>query len=111
MPKITKAMTAIEVKRLTVPKMHAVGTVPGLMLDVKASGSRAWILRATVGTRRADIGLGGYPGITLAAATEAARQIKAKIRDGIDPTAERRARQAVVEWPFKRCAEAYSDSH
>ena len=111
MPKITKAMTAIEVKRLTVPKMHAVGTVPGLMLDVKASGSRAWILRATVGTRRADIGLGGYPGITLAAATEAARQIKAKIRDGIDPTAERRARQAVVEWPVKKCAEAYITGH
>ena len=111
MPKITKAMTAIEVKRLTVPKMHAVGTVPGLMLDVKASGSTAWILRTTVGTRRADIGLGGYPGITLAAATEAARQIKAKIRDGIDPTAERRARQAVVEWTFKRCAEAYITGH
>ena len=111
MPKITKAMTAIEVKRLTVPKMHAVGTVPGLMLDVKASGSTAWILRTTVGNRRADIGLGGYPGVTLAAATEAARQIRAKIKDGIDPTAERRARQAVVEWTFKRCAEAYITGH
>lgn len=111
MPKITKVMTAIEVKRLTAPKMHAVGTVPGLMLDIKASGSKAWILRTTVGTRRADIGLGSYPGITLAAATEAARQIKAKIKDGIDPTAERRARQAVVEWTFKKCAEAYITGH
>ena len=81
------------------------------MLDVKPSGARAWILRTTVGTRRSDIGLGGFPEVTLAAAHEAARQIKAKIKDGIDPTAERRARQAIVEWTFKRCAEAYITGH
>ena len=36
MPKVAKALTAIQVKRLTEPKMHAVGTVPGLMLDVRS---------------------------------------------------------------------------
>lgn len=111
MPKITKALTAIEVNRLSAPKMHAVGTVPGLMLDIKNSGAKAWILRTTVGTRRSDIGLGGFPGVKLAAAIEAARQIKTKIKEGIDPTAERRAKQAIVEWTFKRCSEAYIKGH
>jgi len=111
MPKITKALTAIEVKRLTEPKMHAVGTVSGLMLDVKTTGAKAWILRTTLGSRRVDIGLGAFPEISLSAAHETARQTKAQIKAGIDPTAERRAKQAVVEWTFKRCATAYIEGH
>ncbi len=111
MPKIAKSLTAIEVKRLTTPKLHAVGTVPGLLLDVKPQGSASWILRTMVGNRRADFGLGGYPGVTLAGAVEAARELKAKIRQGIDPTSERRANRNIVEWTFKRCAEAYIAGH
>ena len=61
----------------------------GLLLDVKPSGAKSWILRTTVGTRRTDIGLGGFPEVSLAAAVEAAKQAKAKIKEGIDPTAAR----------------------
>lgn len=111
MPKITKALTAIEVKRLTEPKNHSVGTVPGLMLCIKKSGARSWILRTTMGSKRADIGLGGFPGVTLAAAHEAARVAKLKIVQGVNPTTERRAKQAEVEWSFKICAESYIDGH
>jgi len=111
MPKIAKALTAIEVKRLTEPKMHAVGTVPGLLLHVKPKGSASWVLRTMVGNRRADFGLGGYPGVTLAGAIEAARGIKTKIQQGIDPTSERRANRNIVEWTFKRCSEAYIAGH
>jgi integrase len=111
MPKITNSLSAIEVKRLTVPKMHAVGTVAGLMLNVKPTGSKSWILRTTVGTRRSDVGLGSYPEISLAAATEAARVMKNKIKDGVDPVSERRAKQAVVQWTFKQCALAYIKGH
>ena len=111
MPKVAKALTAIQVKRLTEPKMHAVGTVPGLMLNVKSETSRAWVLRTTIGARRADIGLGGYPGVTLAEAIENARLTKAKIREGIDPQAERRGNRGLSEWTFKKCATAYIDGH
>ena len=76
MPKITKPLGALEVKRLSTPKMHPVGTVPGLMLNIKDSGAKSWILRTTVGSKRSDIGLGGYPGISLAGAIEAARSAK-----------------------------------
>ena len=64
--KIAKAMGALEVKRLTEPGMHAVGTVAGLRLSIKPSGTQSWILRTTVGTKRSDIGLGAYPAVPLA---------------------------------------------
>jgi integrase len=111
MPKIARPMNALEVKRLSEPKLHMVGTVAGLGLSVSVTGARSWILRTTIGARRSDVGLGAYPQVTLAAAHEAARQTLQQIRQGIDPVATRRAKKAVVEWTFKRCAEAYMDAH
>jgi len=49
------------------------------------------VLRVQVGTKRRDIGLGPYPEVTLSEARQRARDAKAKIRQGIDPAAERRA--------------------
>jgi len=60
MPKIAKPLTAVEVKRLKTPGMHAVGTVPGLRLMVKPNGARSWLLRMMIATRRAELGIGGY---------------------------------------------------
>lgn len=111
MPKIAKPLTAVEVKRLTVPGLHAIGTVAGLRMRVKASGARSWVLRTVIGTRRAEIGLGGYPTVTLAQAIDEARVALQKIRAGTDPAAERRARRHTVSWTFKRCAEAYVAAH
>ncbi len=111
MPKLAKELTAIEVRRLITPGLHAVGTVSGLCLCVKPTGARSWVLRTKIGTRRAELGLGGYPTVTLADAIEAARDALRKIRAGVDPAAERRATRKTVEWTFKRCAEAYIESH
>lgn len=110
MAKAVKALKALDVSRLTTPGQHPVGTVTGLRLSIKPSGSRSWILRTMVGTKRKDIGLGGYPEITLAAALERARQAKDGIRNGIDPVAERRAKNAAIEWTFKTCALAYIEA-
>ncbi len=111
MPKIAKPLTAVEVKRLTAPGLHAVGTVAGLNLMVKASGARSWVLRTKIGTRRAELGLGGYPTVTLADAMEAAREALKKIKAGTDPAAERRASRSTVEWTFKKTALAYIEAH
>jgi integrase len=110
MPKIAKPLSAIEVKRLIEVGLHSVGTVSGLCLSVSASGSRSWILRVTIGSRRSDMGLGSYPEITLQAAHERARKYKDDIKNGINPIAERQARRQNIEWTFKRCAEAYIKS-
>lgn len=91
MPKRTKELSALEVKRLTKPGRHAVGTISGLLLAVKDSGAKSWILRTVVGGKRRNIGLGSYPEISLADAKERARDAKEKIRQGIDPVEERRA--------------------
>ena len=92
MPKITRELSPIEVKRIVEPGRHPVGGVAGLMLRVREnSGARSWILRVTIGSRRRDIGLGSYPEVSLADARRVARDLREQIRLGIDPIAERNA--------------------
>jgi hypothetical protein len=85
MPKLAKPLSAIEVKRLNKEGFHAVGTVPGLGLMITTEGTRSWVFRITYGGVRRKMGLGGYPAVTLAIATEKARLIKLEIEKGIDP--------------------------
>ncbi|MBT9521918.1 MAG: integrase arm-type DNA-binding domain-containing protein [Dechloromonas sp.] len=96
MARKAKELSALEVNRLTAPGLHFVGGVAGLSLQVSASGARSWILRATVGTRRRDIGLGGFPDVTLAGAREAARAARNKIKEGIDPVDESKAKRSAL---------------
>lgn len=119
-PRIAKELSATEVKRLTwggvksasraqkrnvgepCTAYHAVGGVSGLLLQCRppqgdsGEGARSWVLRTTVGEKRRDIGLGGYPDVTLAQAREKAREIKDKIRQGIDPIGEKKALRSAL---------------
>lgn len=97
MPKIVPAMSAVEVKRITGRGQHAVGGVSGLHLQVAKGGSRSWILKVLIGTQRYSIGLGGFPDVSLAEARSKAKEYKDAIREGRDPLAERRARQAELK--------------
>ncbi len=94
MPKVAKELSAIEVKRIIQQGFHAVGGVSGLMLQVAKGGSRSWILRARIGEKRRDIGLGGYPEVSLALARERALEKKTLISKGIDPIEDKRADRA-----------------
>jgi len=91
MPKIAKELSALEVSRLGKTGFNAVGVVPGLGLQIRGH-ARSWILRVKIGDKVRDIGLGGYPGVTLAMAREAARHLRSKIAAGIDPIQERKVR-------------------
>jgi len=93
MPSVAKELSALAIKRLKHPgrgKNHsvAVGGVAGLMMQVTPSGCKSWLLRTTVGTKRREFGLGSFPEIALALARDRARELKDKIRQGIDPTEE-----------------------
>lgn len=110
MPKQTKELSALEVRRLDEPGRHPVGTAPGLYLWVRDNGAKYWLLRAVVKGRRSDIGLGGYPAVTLADATRKARAMRDEIKKGIDPRAERRAARAGV-MTFQKAAEEYIKLH
>lgn len=96
MPRKVEALTAYQIRRLsTKPGFPAVGGVAGLHLHVDPPAA-SWILRVKVGDRRPDIGLGGYPDVTLEQARSLAREIRLQIRQGIDPVATKReARNAL----------------
>ena len=116
MPKLAKELQALAVSKLATPGLHFVGAVQGLALQV-TGGSRAWVLRATVGGRRRDMGLGPYPEVTLAQARDKAREARELIRQGVDPIGRQQAAQsamraAVAEaLTFKECAEKYIAAH
>jgi integrase len=63
-------------------------------VDNESVGSRQWILRATVGDKRKELGLGGYPSIPAKDAREAARKLLADINSGKDPITEKRSQAA-----------------
>lgn len=117
MPKRAKVLTAVQVARLTEPGTWFVGEVPGLALQVAPSGARSWVLRYPVGGKRRELGLGGFPGVTLAGAREAARKAREQLRDGIDPIEATRAKKSALAaetakaLTFDQCAAAYVKAH
>lgn len=110
MPKQTKELSALEVRRLTEPGRYRTGTVPGLMLLVRENGVKSWVLRASIRGKAADIGLGGFPAVTLADATKKAREMREAIGKGIDPRAEKRAAKA-EQMTFEKAAGEYIKLH
>lgn len=99
MPRTAKELSALDVRRLRHPGTggnvtFAVGGVSGLLMQITPNGGRTWLLRVMVGEKRREIGLGGFPEVTLAQARERAREAKDKIRQGIDPVEERKAARA-----------------
>ena len=65
----------------------------GLWLVVRDDGGAQWMLRVTVHKRRREMGLGGYPEISLAAARDLADRWRAMAKLGRDPVKERQAEQ------------------
>ena len=66
----------------------------GLMIEVRPTGAKLWICRLTVDGKRRDMGLGGFPALTLAKARAAALAATQAAKLGIDPIASRAAEQA-----------------
>lgn len=96
MPRVAKELGPLDVKRATHAggkgnTMLPVGGVAGLYLQVTPKGGKTWILRAAMAGRRAEIGLGGFPTVTLSQARDKAREARDKIERGVDPMAERKA--------------------
>ena len=97
MPKKARELKALDAARIVTPGLHAVGGVAGLHLRVSESGARSWILRAVIGNKRRDIGLGGFPDVGLALARDKARDARSKIEQGVDPIAARK-RNVIIFW-------------
>tara|TARA_B100002003_G_C13655545_1_gene333188 strand:- start:13 stop:402 length:390 start_codon:yes stop_codon:yes gene_type:complete len=70
------------------------GTVSGLRLHPgKKKGHGKWLLRfvSPETNKRRDMGLGGYPEVSIIEARKAASAARGLIRDGIDPIDARKA--------------------
>ena len=81
-------LTARFVATVMQPGRHGDGN--GLYLLVKPSGAKSWVLRTVVRGRRCDIGLGGFPLVSLAEARTAAFDNRKLARAGGDPLALKR---------------------
>ena len=81
------ALSAARVKALKEPGRYS--DDGGLHLFISKAGRKSWVLRITVDGRRRDIGLGGYPSVSLALAREKAADNRAAIAEGRDPVAEK----------------------
>ena len=118
-PKVARPLTAFEVQRLETPGLHAVGTVAGLYLRVlpPPSTAKVWALRFVVNGKRRELGLGGYPAVSLAEAVASAQDRRLAALDGQDPAIDRqKVRDEALRTPprpvtFAQAAEAYISVH
>src|SRR5918993_2320263 len=110
-------LTAAKVKAETRPGRHNDGA--GLYLLVRPDGRKGWVLRYRLAGRQHDMGLGGYPEVALAAARQAAKDARDRLRAGADPIAARAGERAALarqaagagERTFRAVAERYVARH
>lgn len=96
MPKIAQALGPLAVSRLKDQGAHAVGGVTGLYLKIDGA-SRSWVLRVVVGKRRHHMGLGAYPGVSLAQARQKTQELRDSIGQGADPLRDKAAARAALQ--------------
>ena len=84
MANLKSPLSVKEIEQLRSDGLHAVGGVPGLLLQV-SPGGRSWIYRYTFEGLRKKVGLGPCTSLGLREARELAQDFSLKIRSGIDP--------------------------
>ena len=99
------ALTVARVRSLTRPGRFGDGGT--LFLVVAPGGSRSWVQRLTIRGKRHDIGLGGWPLVSLAEARDLAFDNRRLARRGGDPlAAKRKAAVPTFREASKRAREA-----
>ena len=94
-------LTAARTRAVTKPGRYGDGDT--LFLSVAKGGSKSWVQRITIDGRRHDIGLGGFPLISLAHARERALANRLAVANGRNPLADKRRAKAPT---FKKAAQA-----
>ena len=94
-------LTVAQVKALKEPGKYRAD--PTLYLNIAAGGSKSWLQRVTIDGRRHDIGLGGFPAVSLAQARRRAADNRTAVADGRNPLAEKRRPKTPT---FAQAAEA-----
>ena len=94
-----------------------------LLLQVSRGGKdkdhirKSWIFKYQLGFRRREMGLGPYPDVSLAQARAKAHELRAQLREDVDPLEAKheRRRELLAERArtvsFRECAEMYIRLH
>ena len=85
-------LTFAKIKSLTKPGSYGDGGT--LYLRIAPGGSKQWVQRLVIRGRRHDLGLGGWPLVSLKEAREAAFENRKQARRGEDPLAARQREAA-----------------
>lgn len=93
-------LSMAKIKSLTLPGLYH--DSPTLYLRVAPGGSKQWVQRVAIDGRRHDLGLGGWPVVSLAKARKKAFENRIAIAEGGDPLAEKRKAKAPT---FQEAAE------
>jgi integrase len=116
MPIKAKELSIRALEAIKKPGLHSVGGCDGLMIQVTPT-ARTWVLRYRIGDRRRNMGLGGYPTVSLADARRLGLLAREKLRNGIDPLEEKHAARAALVaslargLTFDQCADKYIEAH
>ena len=87
-------LTVGKVRALMIPGRYGDGET--LHLSVSPRGTKSWVQRVVINGRRHDIGLGGWPVVSLATARERAFNNRVAVAHGRDPLAEKRKGKALT---------------
>lgn len=87
-------LSAAKIKALAQPGKYGDGQ--GLYLNIAPGGSKNWVQRITIDGKRRDLGLGGFPAVSLAQAREKSAANKSAIVNGGNPLADKRRAAAKV---------------
>ena len=96
-----KRLTIHRVKTITRAGLHR--AAPTLYLRVSRTGGKSWIQRLLIGGKRRDMGLGGFPEVTLNEARDKAYENRRLLRAGVSPMAAAMKAKAPT---FRKAAEA-----
>jgi len=107
-------LSALEVKRIIKPGMHHVGV--GLYIQISGPSARSWIYRYRLNGKTRWAGLGSERDVSLGDARRKVDEIRAKVKAGADPVAERKEEKIVRKTSgpkktFRQCAESYLTDH
>ena len=98
-------LTVARAKSLSEPGFYRAD--PTLYLRIAPGGSKSWVQRLTIEGRRHDLGLGGFPLVTLAEARAKAYDNRRLARAGGDPlAAKRRAKTPTFRQAASRTCDA-----
>lgn len=99
-------LKALSIPHLS-PGVHNDGG--GLHLKITSPNYGSWTMRYSLAGKRREAGLGSYPDVSLAEARATATQYRQRVREGLDPLAERRRQThaTVNAKTFRDAAEAF----